>query len=80
MNNGSEFTGADFTSWCRKKRIHLSYNQPGKPMQSGFIKRFNGSYFRKILDAYLLIELEEVSFKRFVMLWYKLPHKKFFCF
>lgn len=80
LNNGPEFTSADFTSLCRKKGIHLSHNQPEKPMQNGFIKRFNGSYFRKIRNAYLLIELEEVSFTRFVILWSKLLHKKFFCF
>ena len=60
MDNGPEFTSADFTSWCREKEISVHYIQPGKPMQNGFIERFNGSYRREVLDAYLFLELEEV--------------------
>jgi putative transposase len=60
VDNGPEFTSADFTSWCRDKEISIHYIQPGKPMQNGFIERFNGSYRREVLDAYLFLELEEV--------------------
>ncbi|MFT2010948.1 IS3 family transposase [Pontibacter sp. 13R65] len=60
VDNGPEFTSADFTSWCREKEIGLHYTQPGKPMQNGYIERLNGSYRRDILDAYLFLELEEV--------------------
>ena len=60
VDNGPEFTSADFTVWCREKEIHVQYIQPGKPMQNGYIERFNGSYRREVLDAYLFLELEEV--------------------
>lgn len=60
VDNGPEFTSADFTSWCKKETISIQFTQPGKPMQNGFIERFNGSYRREILDAYLFFELEEV--------------------
>ncbi len=60
VDNGPEFTSADFACWCRENGISIHYTQPGKPMQNGFIERFNGSYRREILDAYLFVELEEV--------------------
>ncbi len=60
VDNGPEFTSADFTGWCKKEEISIRYTQPGKPMQNGFIERFNGSYRREVLDAYLFVELKEV--------------------
>ncbi|MFT2008189.1 integrase core domain-containing protein [Pontibacter sp. 13R65] len=60
VDNGPEFTSADFTSWCRKKEISVHFIQPGKLMQNGLIERFNGCYRREVLDAYLFLELEEV--------------------
>ena len=60
VDNGPEFTSADFMSWCKAMGISLHYTQPGKPMQNGYIERFNGSYRREILDAYLFFDLEEV--------------------
>jgi len=60
VDNGPEFTSADFACWCRDKEISIQYTQPGKPMQNGYIERFNGSYRREVLDAYLFLELDEV--------------------
>lgn len=60
VDNGPEFTSKDFELWAREQRISIQYIQPGKPMQNGFIERFNGSYRREILDAYVFFELREV--------------------
>nr|WP_191907087.1 IS3 family transposase [Adhaeribacter soli] len=60
VDNGPEFTSADFTLWCEKEKTSIQYIQPGKPMQNGYIERFNGSYRREILDSYLFFDLEEV--------------------
>lgn len=60
VDNGPEFTSKDFELWCREQGIIILYIQPGKPMQNGFIERFNGSYRREILDAYVFFELYEV--------------------
>ena len=34
--------------------------QPGKPQQNGFVERFNGSFRREFLDAYLFENLNQV--------------------
>ncbi len=59
-DHGPEFTSALFVAWCDHHAIDLEYIQPGKPMQNGFVERFNGSYRREVLDAYLFDDLEEV--------------------
>lgn len=60
VDNGPEFTCSLFETWCANKGINLQYIQPGRPMQNGFIERFNGTYRREILDAYVFFELYEV--------------------
>ena len=60
VDNGPEFRGREFELWCRDRQIAIQYIQPGKPMQNGFIERFNGSYRREVLDAYAFFDLDEV--------------------
>jgi putative transposase len=59
-DNGPEFTSKDFELWCLSKDINIQFIQPGKPMQNGFIERFNGSYRKELLDAYVFFELSDV--------------------
>jgi putative transposase len=59
-DNGPEFTFNDFELWCKEMGIQLQFNQPGKPMQNGYIERFNRLYREAILDAYLFFDLDEV--------------------
>jgi putative transposase len=60
VDNGPEFTSTDFALWCASNNISIQFIQPGKPMQNGFIERFNGSYRRELLDAYVFFDLSEV--------------------
>lgn len=60
VDNGPEFTSKDFTLWCLYNNINIQFIQPGKPMQNGYIERFNGSYRKELLDAYVFFELSEV--------------------
>ena len=60
VDNGPEYTSKDFELWAKGNDIAIQYIQPGKPMQNGFIERFNGSYRKEILDAYVFFELNEV--------------------
>ena len=59
-DNGPEFLSAVYTDFCEKKNIGIKYIKPGKPMQNGFVERFNRSYREDILDAYLFSTIEEL--------------------
>jgi putative transposase len=60
LDNGPEFVSAAIADWAEQRGVELSFIQPGKPMQNGFIERFNGSYRREVLDLYVFRTLTEV--------------------
>jgi len=60
VDNGPEFRAAEFMLWCESKGITIHFIQPGRPMQNGFVERFNRLYREAVLDAYLFFELGEV--------------------
>jgi putative transposase len=57
---GPEFTSKDLELWARDHEIKIQFIQPGRPMQNGYIERFNRIYRESILDAYLFFELDQV--------------------
>ena len=60
-DNGPEFISREFRDWCSKKGIEVQYIQPGRPMQNGYIERFNRTFRENILDAYLFENTMEVQ-------------------
>jgi putative transposase len=60
-DNGPEFTSRELELWAYSKGITIQYIQPGKPMQNGYIERFNRLYREAVLDAYLFFDLDQVK-------------------
>lgn len=61
VDNGPEFIAEVLKQWCDDKEIDLQFIQPGRPMQNGFVERFNRSYRQDVLDANLFTDLSEVK-------------------
>jgi len=51
-DNGPEFISKIFKNWCEKNHIEIKYTQPVKPMQNGYIERFNRFFREDVLDVY----------------------------
>ncbi|MET4677735.1 putative transposase [Luteibacter sp. PvP120] len=60
LDNGPEFVALAVAEWAERKGIKLDFIEPGRPMQNGFIERFNGSFRRGVLDMHVFRNLSEV--------------------
>ena len=47
-------------AWAEDHGVTLEFIKPGKPMQNGFIERFNRSYREAVLDMFVFQSLAEV--------------------
>ena len=60
FDNGPEFTSIAVADWADRNGVELEFIRPGRPMQNGFIERFNRTYRQAILDMYTFESLDEV--------------------
>ena len=50
-DNGPEFRSTEYLEWCKSNDVSPVYSSPGKPMENGYIERFNRTFREDILDA-----------------------------
>lgn len=62
VDNGPEMTSVHLAAWAESHSVELEFIQPGKPMQNGFIERFNRTYREEVLDMYVFNKLSEVRY------------------
>lgn len=60
VDNGPEMTSIHLADWAEAHGVALEFIQPGKPMQNGFIERFNRTYREEVLDMYVFNAIGEV--------------------
>jgi len=53
-------TSIQMAQWAETHGVELEFIQPGKPMQDGFIERFNRTYLEEVLDMYVFNTIGEV--------------------
>ena len=63
VDNGPEFTGAEFHNWAEKKKITIEHTRPGKPSDNAFIESFNGKFRDECLNEHWFLNLKEAQEK-----------------
>ena len=66
-DNGTEFTSNAILRWSKELDIEWHYIAPGKPMQNGYIKSFNGRMRDELLNESLFLDLDQA--RQMIIAW-----------
>jgi len=60
-DNGPEFISSEYRNWCDNNGIKKLYSSPGKPMENGYVERFNRTFREDVMDAYLFSSINQFN-------------------
>ena len=60
-DNGREFISDDYRKFCKKYGIARLYSKPGRPMENGYIERFNRTFREEVMDKYLFTSISQFN-------------------
>ncbi len=63
MDNGTEFTSKAMLKWSQEAEVQLSFIEPGKPMQNGYVESFNGKLRDECLNQHYFSDLNDAREK-----------------
>lgn len=66
-DNGTELTSSAVLGWAKDHGVDWHYIAPGKPMQHGYIKSFNGRMRDALLNEILFVYLDQA--RRLIGAW-----------
>jgi len=77
VDNGTEFSSKAMDLWAYTNGVHLDFIRPGRPVEDGYIERFNGRLRDDCLNVEVLFTLADA--RRKLALWlhdynYNRPH------
>jgi len=58
VDNGPELIAERLSDWCKNNNVELTFIQPGKPAQNGYIERFNRSFREELLSMNLFTSID----------------------
>jgi putative transposase len=58
-DNGPEFASLNLDRWAYRKQVKISFIQPGKPSQNGFVESFNGKMRDECLSLHWFGSVQE---------------------
>ena len=59
VDHGPEFVCDAVRRWCERKKVHLDYIEPGRPMQNGHVESFNGKLRDECLNTHWFTSLRQ---------------------